>query len=656
MKKLIIFLSVAMLLSFEVNAQTLATDTFNSANGNMPAVGANFNVPINVTSIGEVLTLTVFLQYDTTVLNYIDSANAAYPTVVTNLSNGIIKVQVSNFPNPTTIADGKLIDIQFYFVGGTTDLTFGTVESPVSGNKSYILHTDYSTSYFHDADVTNGAVQGGYTDNSISGGAWNTAANWSAGVVPNSWHNVTVNAGTETTIGSAAYAHNLTIAVGGQLTLNSTLTLGGDMTLQSDASGDGSFIGEGTDVSVGGTVTVERYVTNGQWHGFSSPVSGATFVSTFHFNGTNVWVKEYDEATDAFTYLTDTNAVMGEMTGYYTWLQTSGSPQTFNYDGSLRSGTIGSSNNMSNSGTGFNFVGNPFTSALDWDAASGWTKTNLDDAIYVYNGTGYSSYIGGAGTNGGSQYIAMGQGFFVHVAAAGTGTLQVDQQAAVHNTVPFMKDGNADQIVRLQVADGNMKDETVIRFSEDATDDFDGSLDAYKFFSFDPEYPQIYSVNSDMLSINSLPFNANNSITLNVKGKDGNEMTISSIKDDGIAFLNLKDNKTGTVTDLKSTNYTFTYDGNVSNRFELFFGFTGIDEPAVNNQYAKIYSVNSDIQVILDSKVNKAYVFVYNLLGQTVAKTSTSNTLTSIHVEKTGYYLVKVDDGSHVTTQKVFIK
>ena len=660
MKRLIIFLSMALFLSLGVSAQTLSTDTFNSANGNMPAVGANFNVPVNVASIGDVYTLTVYLQYDPVILNYTGSANAAYSTNVTNPSSGIIKIEVSDFPNATTIADGKLIDIQFDFIGGTTNLTFGTSDSPVGGNKSSILHTDYLTTYFSDADVTNGAVEGGYTDNSISGGDWSTATNWSQGVVPNTWHNVTVNAGTETTLSSDAVAHNLTIAPGGQLTLGGhTLTLGGDMTMQSDATGDGSFIGEGTDVTVGGTTTVERYVTNGQWHGFSSPLSGATFVSTFHYNGTNVWVKEYDEATNTFSFIVDTNRVMDAMTGYYTWLQTSGSPQTFNYEGSLRSGTVGSADNLSNSGwgadAGFNFVGNPFTSALDWDAASGWTKANLDNAIYVYNGTSYASYVGGVSTNGGSRYIAMGQGFFVHVASAGIGTLQVGQQAAVHSTTPFMKSANAEsQIVRLQLADGSATDEAVIRFSDQATDEFDGSLDAYKMFSYDTEYPQIYSVSSDLMSINSLPFDASKSITVDVKGKDGDEMTISAMEDGDIAFLNLKDNYSGVTTDLKSGDYTFTYNSSVANRFELYFGFLGVDE-AIATSYANIFAYGQNVNVKLTESTN-ADITIYNLLGQTIDFRSTSSTFTSIPVEKTGYYVVKVNDGVHVTTQKVFIK
>jgi hypothetical protein len=141
---------------------------------------------------------------------------------------------------------------------------------------------------------------------------------------------------------------------------------------------------------------------------------------------------------------------------------------------------------------------------------------------------------------------------------------------------------------------------------------------------------------------------------LDVKGKDGNTMTISATEADGLQFLNLKDNNTGVTTNLKSEDYTFTYNSNVTDRFELFFGFTGIDTPTTAD-YAKIYAVDNNVKVVLDNGVN-ADITVYNLLGQRVAACSASGTVTTIAVEKTGYYLVKVNDGAHVTTQKVFIR
>lgn len=68
---------------------------------------------------------------------------------------------------------------------------------------------------------------------------------------------------------------------------------------------------------------------------------------------------------------------------------------------------------------GWNLVANPYPCTIDWDSGS-WTKTNLDDAIYVYDAANqvYMTYINGVGNNGGSQYIAPGQAFWVKANAA----------------------------------------------------------------------------------------------------------------------------------------------------------------------------------------------------------------------------------------------
>jgi hypothetical protein len=655
MKRIIIFLSMALFLSLGINAQTLSTDTFSDANGNMPAVGANFDVPVDVASIGTIFTLTVYLQFDTAVLTYTgyDTANAVANTQVSEYLPGLIKIINGDFPNQSTIADGLLVNLNFDFNGGYTLLRFGTVENPAQGYKSNILTISYVTWEFPEANVTNGAVEG-YFDNVITGGDWHTATDWSLGVVPDEHHNVVVAAGSLVTASAVAEAFAVTVKPGAQFTLTSTLDVTNDFTIESDATGDGSFINDGGFLNVGGDITVERYATNGQWHGISSPVIGAKFDVTYFGGNPEVWVKTYDEDSNGYHYLVDTTALMGAMNGYFTWIQTSGSPMTYDFVGSLRTGTVGFANNMVRTNTGHNFVGNPFTSAIDWNASSGWNKQHLYNAIYFYNGSNWASYISGLPTNGGSQYIAVGQGFFVQVESGYTsGTLQMTSDVCVHNTVGFMKDQSEQTIVRLQVEDAGKVDETVIRFAEEATAEFDGNLDAVKLFSFNNEYPQLYSTANDFMSINSVPYGTS-SVALDVKGKDGNTLTISATEAEGFEFLNLKDNNTGVTTNLKSEDYTFTYNSNITDRFELFFGFTGIDTPTTAD-YAKIYAVDNNVKIVLDDGIN-ADITVYNLLGQRVATRSASGNVTTIAVEKSGYYLVKVNDGANVTTKKVFIR
>ncbi len=649
MKRIIIFLSMALFLSFGVNAQTLSTDTFNEANGNMPAIGANFNVPVDVTSIGDVFTLTIYLEYDVNVLNYTGFANNTLNLHVTEPVSGVLKILVDDFPNIITVPDGNLLDLQFDFIGGYTDLTFQTFE--YGTYKSSILETDYSTFYFHDADVTNGAVEG-FFENTITGGDWDDAANWSLAEVPDEHHKVTVDAGSEVTAAGTASAMEVTVNPEAQLTLTGSLNVSGDFTIKSDATGDGSFINNGGTLTVGGTTTVERYAVNGQWHGLSSPVIGATFATTYFGGNPKVWVKEYNEPTNDYTYLTDITALMGDMTGYFTWIQASGTPQTYTFNGGLRTGTI-SSGLLNKTNTGHAFLGNPFTSAIDWDAASGWSKSHLYDAIYVYDGDvgHWMSYVSGVGTNGGSQYIPMGQGFFVQVDNAFTfGSVDMTNDVCVHNPVAF-KSAVGD-IVRLKVESEGYSDEAVVRFSDEATTGFDGNLDAHKMFSLTDGMPQLYFTDNDYMSINSLPYDKNLSIPMDVKGTDGNEMTIKATEDGGKDHVYLKDNVTDVVTDLKSEDYTFTYNSQVSDRFRLLFGFTGIETSTVDN--ANIYAVGHTVNVVFTSKVNTD-ITVYNLLGQVVAAQKARGIRTSINVDRTGYYLVKVNDGTHITTKKVFV-
>ncbi len=87
----------------------------------------------------------------------------------------------------------------------------------------------------------------------------------------------------------------------------------------------------------------------------------------------------------------------------------------------------------------WNLVGNPYPSAIDWDAAA-WTKTNLDDAMYMWdpnNGTSgaYYAYVFGISSDGRSNgsIIPSSQGFFVKANAASP-ALSVTENAKVSNT------------------------------------------------------------------------------------------------------------------------------------------------------------------------------------------------------------------------------
>ena len=648
MKRLILIFSV-LLVSLSVTlAQELATDIYSTTNSNLPTVGSSLEVTVNISDFPtSVRYIEVVLDYDPAVLVYDEVINlqdpevSPYLNVTTSSGQIVINYNKSGFFY-FDVFDGKLFDIKFDFLGDNSSLTFNS-------DSKYRVASVISITEF---------VHGSVGDYIISGGAWNTAANWNANVVPTTYMDAFVAVGAETTIDAAAVANNVTVQVGGELSLNSTLDAGGDFLVKSDDNGSGSFINNGT-LTVTGTSSVQCYVTEDDWHGISSPVIGETFAAMYLGASPDVWVHEYDVTTNTYTPILDTTTVMGDMKGWLTFIdETFDGGQTFTFTGDFRTGTIGNAGNMVNNGTnnGHNFVGNPFSSAIDWDAGSGWAKTDLNNAIYVYNNIGWASYINGTGVNGGSQYIAMSQGFFVQATNNVVGTLTMDEDVCVHHAVDYLKSTTVEQsVIRLELSDAASVDEAVIRFIEGATTEYDGNFDAHKLFSFDEKYPQIYSIDNEFMAINSLSdTEEKNPIAMDVRGTNGNSMTITLTEANDFEKIYLKDEYTLDIVDLKKDSYTFTYDAEITDRFTILFGITGIDDP-ISDLNTKVFVTRNSIQVNMDSFEN-ANISVYNLLGQVVAGSFVNSNITRIPMTKSGYYLVKVSDGESVITQKVFIK
>ena len=462
------------------------------------------------------------------------------------------------------------------------------------------------------------------------------------------------------TLGSDFDTGNVPFTIHGKMTVPTGYTFSFDSacTLISTSEYNGSLINYGT---ISQDVTVECYFNAAQWHGISAPVDNQT-ANVFYLNGNpDVWMKKYNESTNTYSFVTDVSTDLEDMHGWFIWLGGSSS-HTFTFDGPVRTGPVGSDNNMirTSDTTGYNFVGNPFTSAIDWDAASGWTKTNLENAIYVYNNDDWATYIDGVGVNEGSSYIAMNQGFFVQVSDCGSypcnGTLKMTSDVCVHSDTGFMKSATAeeDRIIALLVRDDTLTDETAIRFSENATTGWDGTLDARKLFSFNPIHPQIYTVADSYMSVNSVPYSVE-TIPLDVRGANGHQMTISLKRADDFDKVLLYDNHTSRIVDLTNEDYSFVYDENINERFLLSFVITGIPDNTVGEEklfYA--FSGKGNITVVPNIK-EPVDISVFDLLGRKLVEKRNTENRVSFRVGKTGYYMVRVNDGFRSSVQKVFV-
>ena len=361
--------------------------------------------------------------------------------------------------------------------------------------------------------------------------------------------------------------------------------------------------------NITGDITMERYLNTGAtgWHFISSAVNGATvddwdqemiLSGVGGINGNACCpifysVQEYDETVggtsdNGFVNITSIATPIATGKGY--WVYTGTGPVSttaFTFDVTSPANQLAISLPVSYNSSGGSaedgwcLVGNPYPSPIDWDAA-GWTKTNIDNAAYIWdadNGV-YASYVANVGTNGGTRYIASSQAFWVKTNATSP-ALELTE-AVKTATLPtwFKTNDSIPNLFRLRVDGQGYGDELVIRFLPGASDGFDGAYDAYKLSYSGSPAPQIATVldTATDLSVNALPtLNADTAIPVRVTVATSGIYTIQAGNFDDMpttSCILLEDNITGTFTNLRTTSsYTFTITNTtILPRFTLHIG------------------------------------------------------------------------------------
>ncbi len=235
----------------------------------------------------------------------------------------------------------------------------------------------------------------------------------------------------------------------------------------------------------------------------------------------------YDESRTTSGWVTyiDPAGLLEPMAGYSVNFGSTSTPLVFDVTGVVNNGSMSATlfNHNNTYSKGFNLVGNPYPSPLDWDSPSGWTRINIDNALYYFEasttdeyGGSYVTYLNGVSSNGNAtNLIPSMQGFFVHVSDGAwpvTGSITINNEARITDlTHPLIKsDTETRPLIRLTAEFTNdtlSADPVVIYFDEKATDKFDGQLDALKLMNTDYMVTNLYTVGSDgsKLSISALP-------------------------------------------------------------------------------------------------------------------------------------------------------
>lgn len=483
------------------------------------------------------------------------SSNQTINGVAGNLTN------FGNLSISNTSADGKVTIVPNTAIRILGDLTIdaaGTMEASGSDtltvcgqwtNNGNFLHSDFITRFdgttlvtgssvttFHDALITgshtltgppSGTMQidNDFTNNGTfqhnSGTlAFTGIIQEITGASSNLFNNLTIASSSNTTMVTAGQE------LIGVLLCNGTLNADEKLTLLSMVSQTALIDGAG-EGEVNGTITMQRYLPSGfGYKYFSSPFQDATVAAfsddmdlTASFPTFYTYLEE--DTASGWDIYTEIGNPLVPLRGYAVNFGPLPEAKTVDISGAVSNGqqsAVTLYNNNESFTLGFNLLGNPYPSPIDWDANEGWTKTNIDNALYYFNAgitnqyTGtYSSYVNGISSDGiADNIIASMQGFFIHVSDGTypvTGSIQANNQIRTNNLSPIFhkfQPVSESSFIRIATCYGsyqNQRDPVVIRFTDSSGFEFDNFDDALKLMNTDPAVPNFYALTPSLLRL-----------------------------------------------------------------------------------------------------------------------------------------------------------
>ncbi len=470
---------------------------------------------------------------------------------------------------------------------------------------------------------------------------WNTSANWATNVVPGTGANANIPGSLVNypVIGSGAQAtcNNLNVMTGATLTINS----------------GGSLITEGA-ISNNGTITISTSVTNEAWHFISMPVTQGS-ASIFMGDYLQYW----NESTTSWNDITEPDYSITPVKGYSLW-GTTKSDQLYTFTGTPNTGdkSLAITHSGSGENAGFNLMGNPYPSYLDWDEVTGYGSK------YTWDGTAYLTYTQTGGYGLGSKYVAPMEGFFIYTANAGTFSL-TNAMRTNSSSKRAVGSKSFEKGIVLTAFNGSYEDALWIVFDNEASDNFELERDAWKLISSTEGLSQIWSFcNDGKMAVDVRPEYETFQL-----GFSNNQAGFNSIGAAEIAGINtavIEDTKTNTFHDLSKSAYEFTWDPLTDDekRFKLHLNAVGIEETPINESNLLIYAANGQIfvknvnDIETDGRPSIQYVTVSDVMGRVVLQKEISgNGIISVPVNlQTGVYLVSVQNGQKIKTEKVIIK
>ena len=487
--------------------------------------------------------------------------------------------------------------------------------------------------------------------------------------------------------------HSVIAAPGTQLTISSgkSLSLSGNLQLQSDASGTATLVDQTTSggLTVSGTSTVQQYLAGARNWYISSPVSAAKAQNSYTFY-------RRDEANNAWPSMTagdgvTTGDALNVGQGYIANLASGTATYTFTGTLNTNDKAIGLSYSNGVSKAGFNLIGNPYPSHYTvtksaTDAANAlntiWyrTATWVEDLItpanskYVYSfqtcllNSDNVTYVGTP--SGTSPIIPPMQSFWVRTNTAGSSFTFANTQRSHQNSnllkAPAQKN-ISEPILRLQVSNGTISDETVLYSNSNASDAYD-SYDALKINNNSSSVPEIYTlVDNQQVAINGLnniPFEKEIPIGFTTLSSGMFSIKASQISNFSsgtqLIFKDYTDVNNPVITDLSDgSSYSFSsaVTSNNISRFALIFHAPTIATGSNPGSNSNVWISTCNGQIMINGiGTSEANLELFNALGQKVSSKNLTKTNTQLSTNlAAGAYLLKITIEGKTITRKIII-
>lgn len=527
---------------------------------------------------------------------------------------------------------------------------------------------------------------------------------------------LTINAGNTVTVSNGYIEVENDVVVDGDLIVNTTGNF-----VQNDNGGTFTL-------NAGGVARVNKTTSpKAQWYYYtywSSPVVGETVGDAFPnapadrrfwFNAGNFVDTDgddIDDNADDWQYALATD-VMTPGRGYAATesrFHISGATGIADFEGQFNTGDVPVTIavNAANTGVNWNFIGNPYPSAIDFDAFQAANSSIIGGAAYFwsqasppselnvgneglnFNLNDYAIYtVGSGGTAGGvsgkvpNGFVASCQGFFVPAITNGAATFTNAMRMAddTSNDQFFKnsrtKKSNTESIKNrlwLNLTSGNgVFNQVLVAYVDGATNNNDGMYyDAPKFLAQDyaAAFYTLSGSDNTKYAIQGKSINSINQseiiklgLSTNIEVATIYKISIAELQGDFLSSntVYLKDNLTNTVHNLSGNDYSFTSEvGEFNERFEVAFSATALsnDEFTLNANDIKIVQLDdNNVQFSSETSTFKSIV-VFDLLGRSLYHLNGQNSKETYNLStlKNSVYIANIELENGATVSKKFIK